>query len=298
MIFSAIALLACTVANTLGGAPAGTERRQQPLPSWFLGAWTREWVRSAGVTDNTVTVRFLQTPTMFGDVRIPSGRPRFPHAASLTDLSDQDLAALAEQRGFFGFTTIEGNIATWHHEIDYQPDDGGVDIGRLERVGTSSMYEHALDDSYLERWWSLTSGDGKYLVVRVSKRDHDVQRLDRVLLVTGDHFAYARNRPKDLPAGGSLKELIASSHATGEAVRDYLDCELSHGYVRGANIPWEIVNSTLPWREGRGLELPDRIVVDAAGRLSALPAAGETWTFPVNTMGAEDLRVLFPARRE
>ncbi len=295
---SALALVLCWVPGKPGAPPAITKDRQQALPSWFLGAWKREWIRRAGVTENRVTVRFLQTPTMFGDVRIPSERPRFPHATSLADLTDQELATLADQEGFFGHTTIEGNIATWHHEIDYQPSDGTADVGRLEQVGISGMYEHALDDSYVERWWSLTSGEGKYLVVRVTKLDRAVQRLDRVLLVAGDHFAYARNRPKDLPPAASLADLIAKRHATRETVLDYLDCELSHGYVRGAKLPWEIANSTLPWREGSHLELANMIAVDPAGRLSAIAAAGEIWTFPVNTMRAEDLRVLFPAKRD
>jgi hypothetical protein len=297
-ILSALALVLSSVASKPSTPAPVTEKRQQSLPSWFVGAWEREWVRRAGVTDDTVTVRFLQTPTMFGDLRIPSSRPRFPHAAALADLTERELATLAEQRGFFGYTTIEGNVATWHHEIDYQPPEAAADIGRLERVGGGGMYEHALDDSYMEYWWSLTSGDGRYLVVRVTRRDHDVQRLDRVLLVVGDHFAYAHNRAKDLPAARSLTDLIVNSHATIDTVRDYLDCELSHGYVRAATVPWEITNSTLPWREGSHLELADQIVVDSAGRLSALSAPGETWTFPINTMRVEDLRVLFPAKRE
>ena len=295
---SALALALWLAAGSASAPAEAAEDKQQALPSWFLGVWTREWIREAGVTSNTITVRFLQTPTLFGDLRIPSKRPRFPQARALADLTDQELAALFDQQGFFAYTTIEGNIATWHHEIDYQPPDGEDDIGRLERVGVSSMYEHALDDSYTEHWWSLTSGDARFLAVRVTKLDHAAQRLDRVLLVAGDHFVYARNRSKDLPRARSLADLIAKSHATRDLVLDYLDCELSHGYVRGAKLPWEVVTSTLPWREGTHLELADMIRVDPAGRLSALALPGETWTFPVNTMSAEDLLVLFSAKRD
>jgi len=264
------------------------------LPPWFLGVSKRDWIRRAGVTSNTLTVRVLQTPTMFGDVRIPSDRPSFPGATSLADLTDPQLATLAAQRGFFGYTTVEGDVATWHHEIDYQPPDGEADVGRLERVGTSQMDEHALDDSYVERWSSLASGDGSFLVVRVTK----IERLDRVLLLAGDHFIYARNRAKDLPAAPSLVELIATTHATRETVLGYLDCELSYGKVRGGKVPWEIVHSTLPWREGARLEFVDRIALDAAGAVSAKPVPGESWTFPVNTIRPEARRVLFPPARE
>jgi hypothetical protein len=294
----AVVMVACGVASKPDVPTAIAKDRPQALPSWFLGAWKREWIRRAGVTENTVKVRFLQTPTMFGDVRIPLKRPRFPHAGSLADLTDPELAALADQRGFFGYTTIDGDRATWHHEIDYQPPDGTDDVGRLERVGASGMYEHALDDSYVEHWWSLTSGDDKFLVVRVTKLDRAVERLDRVLLVAGDHFAYARNRQKDLPLADSLEDLIAKRHATRATVLEYLDCELSHGYVRGAGVPWEIADSTLPWREGSPLAIVNEITVDSVGRLSAQAAPGETWSFPLNTMSAEDLQVLFPAKHD
>jgi hypothetical protein len=279
----------------LGGVAAGV--RAPALPSWFLGAWEREWIRRAGVTSSTMTVRFLQTPTMFGDLRIPLDRPKFPHARSLADLTDAELATLAGQRGFFGHTTVAGDIATWHHEIDYQPPDGQDDVGRIERLGTSGMLEHALDASYVERWWPLSSGDGKFLAVRVTRLEGGVQRLDRVLLVAGDHFVYARNRSKDLPVADSLADLFAKTHATRETVLGYLDCELSHGYVRGGSAPWTIFESTLPWREGSRLDFAGLISVDSAWHLSATAAPGETWAFPVNTLTPEDLGVLFPAAR-
>ena len=287
---SAIVLIG-SIAGSVAGSVLATAG-EQALPVWFLGVWQREWIRHGAETESDVTVRFLQTPTMFGDVRIPKSRPPFPRGRELADLTDSELALLAEQRGFFGYTTIDGNVATWHHEIDYQPPDGGDDIGRLEQAGPDRMFEHALDDSYIEGWQSLSDGDGKFLVVRVTKGP----RLDRVLLLAGNHFLYARNRPRELPAAASLADLIAKSHATRETVLAYLDCELSHGLSRGGRVPWEIVDSTLPWREGSHLEFADLIAVDSAGGLSARQPSAETWTFPVNTMPAQDLRALFAAK--
>ena len=253
------------------------------LPAWLLGAWKREWIRSSdGVTTNTLTVRYLQTPSVFGDVRIPIDRPKFPDATALSDLEDDELALLAKQRGFFGYTTYQGQNANWHHELAYQPPDGTDDIGRLERAGASSMLEHGLDGSFTEHWWSMSSGDGKFLAIRV-ERNH---RLERMLVVAGDHFAFARNRAKDLPTADSLDDLIAK--ATRAEVLEYLDCELSHGLVRSGTVPWQITESTLPWREGTHLTFVDTIDV------ATLRAPGdETWTVPVNTMNGDDLRVLF-----
>jgi|SRR6185436_19775506 len=259
------------------------------LPAWLSGTWKREWIRVDGVTTSTLIVRYLQTPSWFGDVRIPTDRPPIA-ARSLAEASDAELAGLAKQRGFFGYTTVAGDVATWHHEIDYQPSDGSPDTGRIERLGTSSMLEHGLDGSYLERWWNLASGDGKFLAVRVTRAG----RLDRMLVVTGDHFLYARNRGSDLPAAKSLTELAAG--ASREQLLAYLDCELSHGLVQGGGVPWQIDHSTLPWREGTHLAFVDALTVGPTGALAAPAAAGETWTIPINTLAADDLRVLFPAR--
>jgi hypothetical protein len=236
-----------------------------------------------------MTVRYLQTPFWFGDVRIPVDRPRIT-AGSLAELGDAELASLAKQRGFFGHTTVAGDVSTWHHELDYQPSNGSVDTGRIERLGASSMLEHGLDGSFVEHWWNLGSGDGKFLTVRVMRAG----RLDRMLVVAGDHFLYARNRASDLPAARSLTELAAQ--ASREQLLAYLDCELSHGRVRGGSVPWQIEHSTLPWREGTQLAFVDDLTVGPAGALAARAAAGETWTIPINTLAPDDLRVLFPAR--
>lgn len=261
------------------------------LPAWLSGTWKREWIRRDGVTTNTMIVRYLQTPLWFGDVRIPTDRPRIT-AGSLAELDDAQLGSLAKQRGFFGYTTLAGDVSTWHHEIDYQPKptDGSLDTARIERLGNSSMLEQGLDGSFVEHWWNLASGDGQFLTVRVMRAG----RLDRMLLVAGDHFLYARNRASDLPAAKSITELAAE--ASREQLLAYLDCELSHGLVRGGGVPWQIEHSTLPWREGTHLAFVDDLRIGPDGALAAPAAAGETWTIPINTLAPEDLRVLFPAR--
>ena len=40
------------------------------------GAWQRDWIRRhGGAPDPRVTVRYVQTPSVFGDLRIPGDRP-------------------------------------------------------------------------------------------------------------------------------------------------------------------------------------------------------------------------------
>ena len=293
-ILAAVCGAGCTRSSVETSASQGSSKAPGELPSWLLGVWSREWIERQSVQTSLFTVRYLQTPSLFGDVRLPIDRPRLVHAASFADLTDGELRILATQRGFIGRTTVENLVSTWHHEVDFQPPDPDADIGRIERAGKGRMYERALDSSFTELWWSLTSGDDRFLAVRVERAG----RLDRILLVAGDYFFYGRNRAKDLPAAASLDALIAATNASRTTVIEYLDCELSVGRIRGGATRWEIQYSTLPWREARHLDFVDRIRAGGSiGGLAPLAEAGETWTVPVNTLTSEDLSVLFPASR-
>jgi hypothetical protein len=232
-------------------------------------------------------VRYVQTPSVFGDLRIPADRPAVA-AASFADLGDDQLAALAHQNGFAGATTVDGANATWHHEIDFQP-AGGSDIGRIEPAGEGRMFEHALDGSYVESWSTLDRGGG-FFAVRVERAG----RVDQLLAVAGEHFVYARARAVALPPGDSLAELIARTRPPRDAVVAYLDCEISYGTTRG----WQIERSTLPWQEGKRLALADRIAIDAGGRPAPRDAAaGEAWSFPVVDLAPDELRARFAPLR-
>jgi hypothetical protein len=273
----------------------------EAVPSWLTGAWERLWVSNDhGPIEDTVNVRNIQTPTLFGDVRIPKDRPRFPKAKSLRDLTDAELKTLYPQEGFSGYTTTEGYVVTWHHEISFQPPDGSIDIGRAEFTGGRNMFEHGVQSVYLEHWWHLASGDGYFLGVQVMRKlPGGAQRIHELLSVAGDHFIYARNRPFDLPMAPSMAALIKETHADRQQILAYLDCEVSHGFVLGGSFPWEIQFSTLPYRQGEALAFASLIEVDPrTGQLShrgELP--DQVWSFPVNTIGVEDLLVMFPPKR-
>jgi hypothetical protein len=227
-------------------------------------------------------------------MRVPIQRPSFSQASSFADLTDADLLLLAGQRGFAGYVTAIDDTITWHHELDFQPPDSSPDIGRVERVGPTQMYEHALGSSYVESWRSVTSGDNTFLVLRLDRGG----RLEQTLLVVGDYFLYVRNRSADLPVAPSLDSLIRATHATRQQVIAYLDCEFSTGRVRGGSRPWEIQASTLPWREGRALEFVSTVtVLPDSVHLNVQVSSGERWSVPVNTVSKADLVALFPAPR-
>jgi hypothetical protein len=260
------------------------------VPAWLRGVWTREWIQKGKTQSNTLDVHYLQTQTYFADIRIPKDRTRFPNAKSFADLTDQQLQLLARQNGFTGLTTKLGAVATWNHDIQFQPSDGSPDRGRLQRIAPDRMREHGLDGSYIESWKSMTGGNGHFLVIRVEHAG----RLLRTLVVVGNQFVYVRNRAIDLPAATSFEALIDLTKATRAQIEQYLDCEFSVGRVRGGSVPWEIEQSTLPWREGHHLDFVEEIAaVEGGPGLAPRVVGDDKWTVPVNTLIAREIGELF-----
>jgi hypothetical protein len=278
---------ACNAGDPMPSESSGTN---VDPPIWLRGVWTRDWIEKRGDKSNTLDVHYLQTPTYFADMRIPRDRSGVVAAKSFADLTDEQLRSLTHQNGFTGRTTIAGMVATWKHDIDFQPSDGTPDKGRLERLPLDQMHEHGLDGSYIEAWRSLTDGKGRFLVVRVEHSG----RLSRTLVVVGDQFIYVRNRAKDLPSAASFDALIEATHPSREQLVAYLDCEFSVGRVRGGRVPWEIEQSTLPWREGRHLEFVEQVSTRAGGSgLVPREAGQDVWTVPVNTLSPREIRERF-----
>jgi hypothetical protein len=290
VLFTAVIAMAGDLEGVEAAAPATREDAIAIVPTWLSGMWQREWIEVRGSRSSTLDVHYLQTPSFFGDVRIPRDRSNLAHASSFADLSDQELHVLAQQRGFAGRTTLVGTTATWHHRIDFQPPNGEEDIGRLELLAGRRMHEYALDGSYTESWMSATNGDGRFLVVQ-TERDGRPQRL---LLIAGDYFVFVRNRIRDLPKAASLDSLITSTNSSRTQVIEYLDCEFSFGRVRGGSIAWEIQRSTLPWREGRRLEFVDGLkVVPEGDRIIPRAPGSERWAVPINTLSDSELVEIF-----
>jgi hypothetical protein len=263
---------------------------QTPVPEWLRGIWHRDWIERAGKRSNPREVEYLQTPTLFGDVRFPTDLPAFPEAKSFADLTDTDLRLLAGQQGMTGLTRVANAIATWDHAISFQPPDGGTDTGRLDPPVNGLMYEYGLDGSYTEAWQAVPGDDRHYLVIQIQRSG----RLDRVLIVAGDRFMYVRNRAKDLPVADSFDKLISSTNATRPQIIEYLDCEFSTGQVPNGRAPWIIQRSTLPWRKAHRLELVDEIhPEDFANGMTRHNAPTQRWTVPVNTLTPKQISTLF-----
>ena len=273
-------LVACSHPKTAPPSPV--------LPAWLSGMWIREGVDAKDMSSWTPKYVYeLMTPTHFGDVRIPIARPPIK-GKSFAELTDAELVALADQRGFVGTTTLRGDIGTWTEEMNFQPPSGALDTARVVRIGPRIVDEIALDGSWNEHWWSVSDGGGRFLAIEVRR----AVRLERFLVVAGDHFVYARNRAHDLPRADSLGKLFAATHPTRAQMIEMLDCEVSYGVIRGGNRPWQIVSSTLPWREGVTLEFPQELELRGDSLAPRAPR-DEAWTIPNNTFDADELRLLW-----
>jgi hypothetical protein len=263
------------------------------VPTWLHGVWAREWIQKGKDQSNTLDVHYLQTPTYFADIRSPKDRGRFPKAKSFADLTDQELLLLARQNGFTGLTTTVGAVATWNHDIQFQPSDGTPDRGRLQRNGPGRMHEHGLDGSYIEAWKSISGGEGRFLVVR----EEHAGRLVKTLVVVGNQFVYVRNRAVDLPTAESFEALINSSKASRAQIEAYLDCEFSVGRVQGGSVVWEIEQSTLPWREGGHLDFVGEILpAKGSPGLAPRSVGDDQWTVPINTLSARAIEEMFDGK--
>ena len=158
-------------------------------PIWFRGVWKREWMKdgaSAPLEDRIV--RDVQTPSIFGSVRVPLSRPKIS-AKSFDELDDAQLHALLEQKGFAGTATFAGHVATWRHDIDFRPPND-VDTARISQQTATMVLEEGLDGSFSELWWNLAPGETRFLGIEERRNG----RVEQILSVVGDHFVYARNR--------------------------------------------------------------------------------------------------------
>lgn len=214
----------------------------------YLGVWKRRLIQHrSGRSDSETTVYWLQTPRLFADLRIPS--TSLP-ALALEDLSYSQQLALCEQQGFSGVTQVDADICQWHRKVDYQPVNGDEDIGRMHFETSERLIETALDESYYEIWerlpGSLGTCSGQWLQAM------DEPSRQGCLLMAGDYFLFAANRPSPLTPGTHLREKFGLPENSINPVPLFA-CELSFGRHNAGQTPWKIECSTLPARAGQFL---------------------------------------------
>lgn len=268
----------------------------QNLRGSIAGAWNRPlfsggWKES---TDKDTLAFNLQSPSLFVDMRIPVDRPQcLSHRLGLTDCSFQDLRYLARQHCFSGYSLpSEDNVVyTRHHAIDWnyhpsfprpRPNKWRAEMNTDDHMSFKE-YSTTLDINqipvYMERWQRF-SGDGmgeKYFAAMrrcklPSSHPHGSKDPENsrgaplrkaVLVLVGDHFAYALDRPY-IPAfegapgpGGPALIDYAESIGDRQSAEAYLGLEGSYGQLNcqdgKSTSKWTISKSTHPWREGKCL---------------------------------------------
>ena len=96
----------------------------------LTGRWERTLLRDAdGTVDTASRVTWVQGPSLFVDLRLPSDLPA---------------------EGFAGTLTRDGRVFTWTHEVDLGRWDD-TDSGTLEWDG-GCLVEHGVQAGYLENW--------------------------------------------------------------------------------------------------------------------------------------------------
>jgi len=196
--------------------------REDPVPQRWRGLWRRLALeRADGSGDTTSLVLWLQTDSLFVDLRIPISRA---HAETFNP-------ALAAQEGFAGRLFHSGTQARWDRRIDFAP-TGLPDEGRLRRA-RRMLVEHGLHENYVEHWWLDAPGDETAVIADTSTT---------IAVRAGDNLMFAQERRPRAPSE------LTSAVAVEADLRPLLDCEIS--YARRDGATWRIAHSTLPWREG------------------------------------------------
>jgi hypothetical protein len=274
-----------------------------PSPAWLVGLWRREAiVFSDGTEDRTTRVLWGQTRSLYVDLRIPADRPPARGRSSFDEFSEVELLRLADQMGFAGHVVLEGDLCSWVRYIDFQPNTGRLDRGRLELDG-ETLHERGESSSVLAKdYHEIFHREQKaerrcaalqcFLLMEGSA--HEEGAGSAVLVLIDDQFLFARSRPQELPHAQSLRNLILAAGDDRALIHAYLDCEISTGTIEGSN-PWRIRSSTIPFREGQ--RLFPRSSAANNEEMSSLELHGDHrfrhWQIIDSSIPSDDLLTLF-----
>jgi hypothetical protein len=184
-------------------------------------------------------------------------------------MTEAQVAWAARQEGFAGQLRCDGVFFEWQRALDFQPESGQPDSGRL-RLERSILIEEGRYSPYVEHW-RHDAGE-KTPCVAVHLRDRSAG-CEGVLVRVGDTFMYARARLVALTSGTSLTGSIEGA-ASLRVAQDLIDCEISIGDA--GPLGWVIERSSLPFKEG--LRLHPRIQDSCAKYLTADLTPEGTWT--------------------
>jgi hypothetical protein len=248
----------------------------QTVPDWAIGCMDREYIiLDGGAKDPSVAI-WIQTESMFFDLRKRHDRPAFADRNSLEDFSGDELMQLARHSGDVGICSIEDHVATWKGWIDrfgFFSDDVAIfpEDGRLEPKG-NVIYEYETPKSsvpYEEAWVQQPCDDG--LVAHLTLHaDSDPNEVLAVLLVVDRYAGYVE---KSTSANrSSLETQLKEAAGDLEHMRQILDCEASYAIRPSDAAAYVVRHSNFPFREGGELDVPqmDREILERNQKLPSV----------------------------
>lgn len=221
------------------------------VPAEIRGLWRRKsMVWADGRTDTTTQVLWLQTASLFADLRVPADRPSSACRSGFGDYTDAELARLAAMYGFAGVLDVEGASCRWHHALDFHPPGGPADEARYALDG-DILIETGIDAAYEEIWERQTPVDAPLAAFRLAEDSLHPGR-GGIFVLAGDYFLTIEGRPNALPEAASLADLIERDLAEGARERAVGRLGMRIAFGR-AGQDWPILLSTYPWLEGTPL---------------------------------------------
>lgn len=106
------------------------------VPDWACGVWRRAFGRYPGREDTTTKVFWIQTPTLYADIRVAATGDPSPHA---------------RDEGFAGWLDVADQVCIWHRPVDLHPRPEGGDKGAMF-LDNDVMIEVGLLANYMEEY--------------------------------------------------------------------------------------------------------------------------------------------------
>jgi hypothetical protein len=218
------------------------------LPPHYLGLWRRTLLTAPGVYDHTTLVLWMQTAQWHADLRIPADRPPCQGRTSLHECSRDELLGLLRQEGFAGITHVRGNTCEWLRQLDYRP-TGRRDLGRMAFApALDAIDEYGIESDYAERWEREPLGGGIQGAALTSGADPPA-----LCLVSGPCFMRVRARGMRADVQRAAWQRVQDGSARDDELRQLADFEISFGNIADGH--GHVLHSTLPWLEGKRLQL-------------------------------------------
>ena len=225
----------------------------------MLGCWHRRYIRfEDGAEDTSTRVIWLQTPSGLVDLRISAERPDFSKRLQLSDCSNDELIALAEQDCSCGITILDetatpyptarwegGGSGFMQQPVINFPEDGWFEW----KEEGACMLEYAPSGAYEEDW--RLQDNSQDFAIHLLCRDSETTTN---LYIAGAHAVLAIDRSIVISQERPLQEIVSENIADRDRVYAYLDTEFSYARCEDSS-EYEIVLSNLPWREGQILPL-------------------------------------------